>query len=395
MEVKADEKLKQLGMEKVMEYLHTRKVYRCTYQGCKADFDRPYRLTQHILAHNNIRPYLCDQPNCGKAYTSKSHLDRHLRTVHMPQETDVVYSCPKCFKTFANRQNLKRHLNTVHELEYACEICDKQFKKKNQLSAHMYQHTGVKAFSCDQCQETFVSLYLKKRHMRYHKVYLCHECKVEYNHWSKYQQHLKAEHQNDEYICDECGRAFKQRCHIVRHVKIHSHLNRIFHCPYENCERYYSRNSNLKQHILVKHLDMLFECTVCGSRLSTKAKLNYHLNLHYNAGVEKPVPKLTKPDRKERKDKDSFRASTALKLAGLAKAPDDLNETSSGFSEPQDDLRSTLSSSSDVPENLRSNEAHSSKKTGNAQLGSKSPPPVNLTVKTEYIEVEVDIPYDI
>lgn len=56
------------------------------------------------------------------------------------------FSCPRCLKTFANRQNLKRHLNTVHKMEFSCEICDMQFKKKNQLSTHMYEHTGIKAF---------------------------------------------------------------------------------------------------------------------------------------------------------------------------------------------------------------------------------------------------------
>lgn len=61
LEAEVDEKLKELGMEKVMEYLHTRKVYRCTYQGCKADFDRPYRLAQHILAHNNIVSFVIQQ----------------------------------------------------------------------------------------------------------------------------------------------------------------------------------------------------------------------------------------------------------------------------------------------------------------------------------------------
>lgn len=54
MEGVEDDKLKGINVEKMMEFLQTKNVYRCTYPGCKTYFDRPYRLAQHILAHNNI-----------------------------------------------------------------------------------------------------------------------------------------------------------------------------------------------------------------------------------------------------------------------------------------------------------------------------------------------------
>lgn len=329
------EKIKEMSLEveRMMEFIQSKKVYKCSYPGCKAYFERPYRLAQHLLAHNNIRPYVCKQTNCDKSYTSKSHLDRHSRAVHMPQETDVVYSC-------------------------------------------------------DQCSQTFVSLYLKKRHMRYHKKYTCLDCRVEFNHWSKYQKHLKEDHKRDEFICNDCGRSFKKRCHIVRHVKIHAGNMKTFMCPYENCERSYSRNSNLKQHILVKHMDVLHECTICHSRLSTKAKLNYHLQLHSTTGTDQPPPRLINKERKERKDEGSFKTSTALKLAGLSKAPVNYEPSLSAMNEVHGEIRSSIS----MNENL--NDSPQNAVTETPESHTKSPP-LNLTVKTEYIEVEVDIPYDI
>lgn len=325
-----------------------KRVYYCSYQGCASYFDRPYRLAQHFLAHNNIRPFPCNHPNCFKAYTSKSHLDRHIVTVHMPRENDVVYSCPQCLKPYASRQNLKRHLNTVHLHSFTCSVCNMQFRKKNQLSTHMYQHTGLKAFKCDLCTDTFVSLYLKKRHMRYHKTYRCDECNIIFNHWSKYQKHKKFDHDKNEYICNECQRTFNKRCHIVKHLKTHfaKPVIQTFPCPYENCQRCYSRKSNLKQHVLVKHMKMFHECHICNAQLSTKAKLNYHIQLHDREVVAR-APK-TNGDRKPRIDEGSFKTSTALKLAGLT-AP---------------------------PEETDSSPTHS---------------PVNLSIKTEYIEVEVDV----
>ncbi|CAH0669214.1 unnamed protein product [Spodoptera exigua] len=354
-----------------------KKIYYCSYPGCASYFDRPYRLAQHFLAHNNIRPFPCKQPNCNKAYTSKSHLDRHINSVHGPQEKDVVYNCSECSKTFANRQNLKRHLNTVHAIQFTCDECKMTFKKKNQLTAHMYQHTGIKAFKCDLCPDTFVSLYLKKRHMRYHKTYKCEDCDLVFNHWSKYQKHKKSEHvQNysstpqqlkslkslfesnvtvihpkfnlflpggaerrmfpspsagedaEVFVCNECKRTFKERVHMVRHLKTHGQktITKTFPCPYEDCPRFYSRKSNLKQHILVNHMKMYHKCTICQAELSTKAKLNYHMQLHNK--VNSPVVPDSNKERKPRKDEGTFKVSTALKLSGLPAPPENTHVTS-------------------------------------------------------------------
>lgn len=378
-----------------MEEEQPKKLYYCSYAGCASYFDRPYRLAQHFLAHNNIRPFPCKQPNCNKAYTSKSHLDRHVNSVHLPPENDVVYSCSQCNRSFANRQNLKRHINTVHAVQFTCDLCKVTYKKKNQLTAHMYQHTGIKAFKCDICKETFVSLYQKKRHMRYHKTYKCEDCDIVFDHWSKYQKHKKAKHvpsytstpQNlkslksllesnvtviqpkinlwlpggaerrmllspsaegyaEAFVCNECKRTFKERGHIVRHLKTHGHkkITKTFPCPYENCPRFYSRKSNLKQHIMVNHMKIFHKCTLCEAQLSTKAKLNYHMQLHNKVKPE-VVPKTGK-DRKPRKDEGTFKISTALKLSGLPVPPE---------------------------KTVTSNRA------------------VNLSVKPEHIEVEVDV----
>ncbi|XP_059061979.1 zinc finger protein 501-like isoform X2 [Achroia grisella] len=300
-----------------------KKLHHCTHDGCKAVFNRPYRLVQHLLVHNNIRIYVCEESNCSKSYTSRSHLDRHINNVHKNPEKDMLYSCPTCFKSYANRQNLKRHIKIHHKLKvpFTCDVCKAEFKKKNQLSAHM----------CDVCSKEFVSLYEKKKHSRRHKTYECTKCHVQFDTWSKYQKHNKIDHATKEFICNECGRSFKQRGHIVRHVKIHSKTTlepKKHVCPYENCQRWYTRNSNLKQHILIKHLRVTHKCDICQAQLSTKAKLDYHIKLHDQPPkVRQPKTKAT--GRKERKDKGIPKGSTALKLAGISENPTNEENTSS------------------------------------------------------------------
>lgn len=80
-------------------------------------------------------------------------------------------------------------------------------------------------------------------------------------------------------------------------------------------------------------------------KIMFQAKLNYHVQLHYKEGGK--VPNLSNKERKPRKDEGTFKFSTALKLAGLTEVPEE--------TEPTPDS------------------------------------PINLSIKSEHIEVEVDV----
>ncbi|VVC91703.1 unnamed protein product [Leptidea sinapis] len=124
-----------------------------------------------------------------------------------------------CLKQYANEQNLKRHYKIAHincSKRYYCNECKLAFKKKHQLSSHMFRHTGIKPFRH--------LLQLLKRKNMYGTTKYIHV-------------NIVLRHLQDEYICHNCGKVFKQRNHIIRHVKVHMdsrHVNTYF-CPFENC----------------------------------------------------------------------------------------------------------------------------------------------------------------
>ena len=61
-----------------------------------------------LLIGKGERPFVCDNPNCGKTFTRNEELTRHRR-IH----TGIrPFSCPICLKKFGRKDHLKKHQRT-------------------------------------------------------------------------------------------------------------------------------------------------------------------------------------------------------------------------------------------------------------------------------------------
>lgn len=80
--------------------------------------------------HENL---LC--PICGKIFTRKPYLDKHISTVH---EGAKAFKCDDCGRCFGQKGTLKLHKKCVHEKnrEFICAICSKDFTYKQSLLFH-------------------------------------------------------------------------------------------------------------------------------------------------------------------------------------------------------------------------------------------------------------------
>jgi uncharacterized C2H2 Zn-finger protein len=85
--------------------------------------------------------------------------------------------CPTCGKTFTRKYHLERHLvhtscnpGTIEKQEFACEVCNKVFSRIDNLRMHLRAHLGQKSrsrdFQCPYCEKSFYGSSLLNIHVR-------------------------------------------------------------------------------------------------------------------------------------------------------------------------------------------------------------------------------------
>ncbi|KAJ8903500.1 hypothetical protein NDN08_004606 [Rhodosorus marinus] len=109
--------------------------------------------------------------------------------------------CPQCGRTFSRKYELQRHISAVHYnvKNHICPICDKAFALKQNLSSHVSEvHEKKRDSECDECGQLFSTKYKLKRHIR--SVHLkerphgCNECGSSYFQQSDLRRHIVLKH---------------------------------------------------------------------------------------------------------------------------------------------------------------------------------------------------------
>ncbi|XP_056381969.1 zinc finger protein 276 isoform X2 [Hyla sarda] len=109
------------------------------------------------------------------------------------------------------------------------------------------------------------------------------------------QRHIKLIHTERNYICDQCGQAFKQRKHLSVHQMRHSGAKPL-QC--EVCGFQCRQRASLKYH-MTKHkaeADLEFACDQCGKRFEKAHNLNVHMSMVHPLTQSPSKPPDTEPD---------------------------------------------------------------------------------------------------
>ncbi|CAH0486045.1 unnamed protein product [Peronospora farinosa] len=300
---------------------------------CGEHFMFATKLVEHSKKTQH-RPFACHYQDCKKCYTKREHLTRHVETVHVCGGTiqslkqGKRFNCKLCEARFAYNHGLTRHMKRSHRnvnLPFECFECLKGFKKKSELQAHSYVHTGVLPFECQECGERFLKRFWLTRHQRKHdatkkadtQVYVC-ECGEICFDEDELKRHKQVKHSNEvredivdgsgspktkvpTSVCLVCDQTFSRKQYLRAHLRTHFESlddRKQYTCPMDGCDKAYTRSSNLMTHYNAVH-DKLkskrFACPRkdCTARFGYKTVLKHHIeSIHDN-----PKP----PKRRERK----------------------------------------------------------------------------------------------
>ena len=116
------------------------------------------------IKHNSYDRYKYPCSLCDKRYTTKGHLDQHMR-LHTGH---YKFYCDKCRKGFIIKRDHVEHMRAHQGLKYHCDYCSKPFSSQKGLTYHLSTHTRPYRFACELCNKGFNPKADYERHIQTH-----------------------------------------------------------------------------------------------------------------------------------------------------------------------------------------------------------------------------------
>ncbi|XP_078109507.1 zinc finger protein ZFAT isoform X1 [Sander vitreus] len=208
-----------------------------------------------------------------------------------------IFACEFCNKIFKFRHSLVAHLRThTQEKPFQCPHCDYASAIKANLNVHLRKHTGEK-FSCQHCPFNCLSpghlkVHIERVHLKVKQH--CSFCEKKYSDVKNLLKHMEKRHNLKDpavsqsyqqlrlktrqglrqllYHCPTCNRRFKNQLERERHLLVHG-PQRPFACLL--CDHAATKMATLAAHVR-KHL-FLYVCCVCDGKFVSSQRLKSHL----------------------------------------------------------------------------------------------------------------------
>jgi len=268
---------------------------------CGKKFSHRDTLLRHIKHHHDPNPkkicfHECDI--CGSKFIKKQSIRNHMEKKHLVEQVEIkvqTFTCDLDGKMFKNKGKLNHHMK-IHLPPVKCDFCHKKLNIRS-LKVHiMNSHTGIKqpstkriqeAKKCPICGKILSSQGNLTMHIRDHnKTIKCKFCEKFFGTQSRLTAHMKYYHENPKnFICEICNKKFIHRSHLKVHVKFHD-LNRpkdlkCSQCDYATDHRPSFEghlNSHERKNARITEMKNPNKCPKCPSVLGSKKILYSHMS---------------------------------------------------------------------------------------------------------------------
>ncbi|XP_061187649.1 uncharacterized protein LOC133195740 [Saccostrea echinata] len=227
--------------------------------------------------------------HCEYATPKRAMLGRHLRT-------HGIYVCLRCNLVYDSKEVLKEHVFQEHKdrADYKlCRKCSRYIRcHEISLEKHMEECTGPVPFKCKFCEKEFKYESSLKSHIIRHdpdapKRFNCPQCTYKSNYKANLKKHLKNIHNTErvkqEFPCtfENCEKKFHTEDNLKRHLKFHSDV-RNYQCP--QCPKRFKTSAALRGHVIVHDPARPFKCNIndCTKDFRSKKLLKNHMEEYHN-----------------------------------------------------------------------------------------------------------------
>jgi len=157
---------------------------------CDKSYKNKNSLGHHVRSVHRDAGAMCSL--CGTNFKQRESLSRHIERVHNKykpsvNEQPLQFDCTQCGKSYSTKGSLKKHMTCAHRGNFSCSVCDAIFTRRDSLNRHITRfHGNMKSFGgnfgsfiqekslkenwkrksdCEKCGKSFSTTYLLKYHI--------------------------------------------------------------------------------------------------------------------------------------------------------------------------------------------------------------------------------------
>jgi hypothetical protein len=208
-------------------------------------------VTPTITPIKNEQGYFkCHHPHClgwRESFTHFHELQQHIQSDHWNDlRSESRFICWYCGRDYSQKRVMIAHINDVHNLSLSCRHRD--------------------------CLRSL--------------IFFAQQCELE--------DHVKSKHLGSKWLCMACGHTAtssnsaydksKLQYNIRKHIKTVHNVD-TFWCAHSDCEdsKYFTQNSQLKEHIASAHVESQLLCLCCGYETAVPLDWRRHVEVWHGA----------------------------------------------------------------------------------------------------------------